>query len=84
MSSPEKGEAQASKQCKPTFYIRLVYRVQDFIDDINWLHVAFKICAYTYIAFILWITWKVLPLHGHWTPSKQSDKVPIVYQDFSK
>lgn len=63
--------------------IRILHRIDDFIDDINWLHVAFKICAFSYIAFLSFIAWQVLPLPGHWTRPGQADKIPITYQDFS-
>jgi hypothetical protein len=61
--------------------IRILHRIEDYVDDINWLHVAFKICAYGYAAFLAFLTWQVLrqlPWSG------QSDKVPLAYQDFAK
>lgn len=84
MSSPEKEPFIASKPLRRPFYIVLAHKVEDLIDDINWLHVAFKICAFTYIGFIVWITWHVLPLPGHWDVGRQSDKIPIQYQDLNK
>lgn len=64
--------------------IRLRHRVEDFFDDINWLHVFFKLCAFSYIAFLSVIAWQVLPLPGHWSRAGESDKIPITYQDFTK
>ena len=66
------------------FYTRLRYKIEDFVDEINWLHIAFKSCAYLYITVIAYITWMILPINGHWTPKIQSDKVPVIYQDHSK
>src|SRR5690348_6281274 len=56
--------------------VQLAHRVEDVIDDINWLHVAFRLFAAIYIAFILWITFLILPFPGHWRRSTQSDKLP--------
>jgi hypothetical protein len=64
--------------------IRILHRIEDFIDETNWLHVAFKICAYTYFFFLAFLAWQVLPLPGHWTRPGDLDKIPIVYQDFPK
>ena len=66
------------------FHTRIRYKIEDFVDEINWLHVAFKTCAYVYIAVIAYITWMILPINGHWAPKTQSDKLSVHYQDYSK
>jgi hypothetical protein len=86
MASPEKVEGQQPKiyRRSPPLSRRIIWRILDAWDNINWLHIAFQICAYTYIAFILYITWKVLPVPGHWSSDVQSNRIPIVYQDVNK
>jgi len=74
----------SSPALRRAFSIRLLHEAEDVVDDINWLHVAFKTVAYSYIAFILWITWQVLPLPGHWSTSASSDTMPMVYQDLQQ
>ena len=66
--------------------IRIAWAIEDALTDINWLHVAYKICAFCYLAFMIWVCWWVLPIPGHWPSfdTVQSDQVPVVYQDFSK
>jgi hypothetical protein len=64
--------------------IRLLHRIEDYIDDIDWRHVAFKTLAYTYLAFILFIAWQILPIAGHWDRPGDADKVPINYQSFAR
>ena len=58
--------------------------LENFLVETNWKHVAFKLCAYTYLAFILWITWHIAPFSKHWIISRQNDGIPIVHQDFTK
>lgn len=72
------------RQRKFPLRVRILHRVEDFIDDIPWLHVAFKICAFSYFFLLCFITWQVLPLPGHWTRGGQSDKIPITYQSYTK
>lgn len=64
--------------------VRLLHRVEDIIDDINWVHVAFKVCAFSYFAFFAFLAWQVLPLPGHWTRAGDADRVPIAYQNFAQ
>jgi hypothetical protein len=70
---------------KIPFHRRLLYRVEDFIDDINWLHIGFKICAFSYLLFLSIIVWQVLPLPGHWSRGTEVEttKLRIPYQDFA-
>jgi hypothetical protein len=74
---------QAQLRKKPSLFLRLAWIVEDFFGEINWKHVAFKITAFTYLGIMAWITWWVLPIEGHWPTFmfKQSDRVPITYQD---
>jgi hypothetical protein len=70
---------------KIPFHRRLLYRVEDFIDDVNWLHIAFKICAFSYLLLLSLIAWQVLPLPGHWSRGTEVEttKLRIPYQDFA-
>ena len=71
---------------RPSLLIRLAWRIEDAMTDLKWKHVAYKTCAFSYLALMMWICWWVLPIPGHW-PSfdrAQSDKVPIKFQDFLK
>lgn len=83
---PPQVELVLQPRRRPSLLIKLAWRVEDAITGINWKHVTYKTCAFSYLAFMMWMTWLVLPLRGHWPiiQIKQSDKVPIVYQDFNK
>ncbi|RMZ79846.1 hypothetical protein DV737_g3257, partial [Chaetothyriales sp. CBS 132003] len=86
MPSAEKEEQEGPRRMlhkRPSRLRRLSWKVVDAYDNTNWLHIAFKVFAYTYIALNLWVAWQILPLAGHWDPPVQSDKVPFVYQDHS-
>ena len=71
---------------RPSILIRLAWRIEDAVTDINWKHVAYKTCAFSYLALMMWVSWWVLPIPGHWPSFEraQSDKVPIKFQDFYK
>jgi hypothetical protein len=50
-----------------SFYARCFHKLEDIIDDINWIHVAFKVCAYLYISLVVYSAWMLWPAEGHWT-----------------
>ena len=83
-SSPPKQVEKVLLKRKIPLRYRFRYRIEDYIDEINWLHVAFKICAFSYFFFLSFLAWQVLPLPGHWSLTDQFDKVPITYQNFAK
>lgn len=58
--------------------------LENFIVETNWKHVAFKLCAYSYLGLILWLTWHVCPFSKLWVVHRQADRVPIIRQDFAK
>ena len=61
--------------------VRILHRIEDYVDDINWLHVAFKICAYGYAAFLAFLLWQIFK---QFVKSDETDKVPVTYQNFAK
>ena len=84
--SLSKTEAQSVSAAPPRRPIgRVLLRMlENFIVDTSWKHVAYKLCAYSYLTFILWITWHVSPFSNNWVIPRQTDGVPIVHQDFAK
>lgn len=69
---------------RPTWLSRLIFKVEDLIDAFSWVKFFYYLLAYSYFFFLMYLGWIVLPLAGHWDAPNQSDKVPIIYQDFSK
>jgi hypothetical protein len=49
----------------------------DALQDLNIYHFAFKTVAYSWLAFIAWMTWKISPFSGAWTLPQRTDRVPI-------
>lgn len=47
------------------------------LQDINIYHFAFKTMAYTWLAFMIWIAWKISPFSGAWTLPRRTDRIPI-------
>jgi hypothetical protein len=47
------------------------------LQDLNIYHFAFKTVAYSWLAFIAWMAWKISPFSGAWTLPQRTDKVPI-------
>ncbi|KIW58173.1 hypothetical protein, variant 2 [Exophiala xenobiotica] len=68
---------------RPTWLSRLIFKVEDLIDAFSWVKFFYYLLAYSYFFFLMYLGWIVLPLAGHWDAPNQSDKVPIIYQDFS-
>lgn len=66
------------------YMARLMDKVDELVDELNWLHLAYKAVAYTYLALILWLISFVLPTQSNWSKPQQSDRVPIVHQDLEK
>lgn len=66
------------------YLTRLMDKLDDLVDELNWLHLAYKAVAYTYLALILWLISFVLPTQSNWSKPQQSDRVPIVHQDLEK
>lgn len=79
------NETAGQLRQRPSPLVRLAWLVEDFVTGIRWKHVAYKTVAFAYLGVLLWMMYWVLPLPGHW-PSiiRQSDRVPLVYQDFFK
>lgn len=63
---------------------RILYRIEDFVDDISWRHVLFKGFAYSYFLFLAVIAFQVMPFPGHWVRSTQPHKFPIIYQNLEQ
>jgi hypothetical protein len=61
---------------------RIVWQIEDFVDDIDWMHILCKTILFGYFFFVCYIAWQVLPVRGHWTRPGQFDKIPIAYQTF--
>ncbi|KAI1613441.1 hypothetical protein EDD36DRAFT_465565 [Exophiala viscosa] len=68
---------------RPTWLLRLTFRVQDLIDSFSWIRFVYYLCSYSYFCLMMYLAYVVLPLPGHWDTKYQSDKVPMVYQDFT-
>lgn len=66
------------------FLVRVLDRLEDLVDELNWLHLAYKLVAYSYLAFIFWLISFVLPFPSNWSKQQQSDRVPIVHQELKK
>ena len=84
---PLEGDIPSAQYRKrPSLLIRLAWATEDAVTDINWKHVAYKTCAFSYLALMMWVCWWVLPIPGHWPSFEraQPDKVPIKFQDFLK
>jgi hypothetical protein len=91
MSTNPKDDAPADlppfhQQKRPPLLVKFAWWMEDAITDIRWMHVGYKTLAYSYLAFMFWVLWQVLPVPGHWPSLKsvRSDKIPIFYQDFFK
>lgn len=82
-SGIEKQDSSRQRVTAPLI-TRIGWKLEDFLEEINWLHVAFKLCAYTYISLIAYLTWWILPINGHWNPSGQSDRLSVTQTDFEK
>jgi hypothetical protein len=50
----------------------------DALQDFNIYHFAFKTVAYSWLAFIAWIAWKISPFSGAWTLPQRADRVPVL------
>ncbi|EXJ77187.1 hypothetical protein A1O3_10345 [Capronia epimyces CBS 606.96] len=59
------------------FYRRAGHRIQDVLDDFNLPRVCYKIVASTYVLFMVWGFYLILPLPGHWSPKAQPDASAI-------
>jgi len=66
------------------FLARLLDRLEDLIDELNWLHLAYKAVAYSYLAFILWLISFVLPFPSNWSKPQQSDRLRTAHQELKK
>jgi hypothetical protein len=66
------------------YLARVTDKLEDLVDELNWLHLAYKAVAYSYLAFVLWLISFILPFPSNWSRPQQSDRVPIVYQDLKK
>lgn len=66
------------------YLTRVLDKLEDLVDELNWLHLAYKAVAYSYLAFVLWLISFILPFPSNWSRLQQSDRVPIVYQDLKK
>ncbi|OAG37964.1 hypothetical protein AYO21_07814 [Fonsecaea monophora] len=72
---------------RPALLTRLKWHFRDGLDyfnELNFPRVMYHLLSIVYFCFILYLTYYVLPLPGHWTPIQQSDKVPVVSQDLNK
>ncbi|OAL39099.1 hypothetical protein AYO20_01417 [Fonsecaea nubica] len=72
---------------RPPLLTRLKWHFRDGLDyfnESNFPRVMYHLLSIVYFCFILYLTYYVLPLPGHWTPGQQSDKVPVVSQDLNK
>ncbi|KAK5045608.1 hypothetical protein LTR84_008977 [Exophiala bonariae] len=67
-----------------SYLARLTDKLEDLVDESNWLHWAYKAVAYSYLAFILWLITFILPIQSNWSTPQQSDRVPVVYQSLEK
>ncbi|KAK4941969.1 hypothetical protein LTR10_018150 [Elasticomyces elasticus] len=68
---------------RPTWLLRLIFKVQDLIDSFSWIRFIYYLCSYSYFCLMMYLAYIVLPLPGHWATTTQSDKVPISYQEFN-
>lgn len=55
--------------------------LEEMVIAINWLHITFKVLALSYVALVLWLTWVILPLPGHWSRLDEREFKPRSQQD---
>jgi hypothetical protein len=54
------------------------------LQDFNIYHFAFKTVAYSWLAFIVWMAWKISPFSGAWTLPQRTDSVPIRWNNIAR
>ena len=91
VSNAEKGETvhvQVSTPKRTRLLGRVSWAVDDIVDnyagELNFARCMYYLFAYTWAIFILFLTWKLLPIHGHWPEMRQWDSVPDQYHDLNR
>ncbi|EXJ57809.1 uncharacterized protein A1O5_12367 [Cladophialophora psammophila CBS 110553] len=83
----------AKKDLKPSvqpprapLLTRLSWQMSDALDylkELNFPRIMYHLLSLAYLSFIVYLTYYVLPLPGHWNPAPHSDRVAIVSQDLN-
>lgn len=81
LRDPTRRAATANRR---PYLARVIDKVEDLVDELNWLHLAYKAVAYSYLAFVLWLISFILPFPSNWSRPQQSDRIPVVHQDLKK
>ncbi|KIW22244.1 uncharacterized protein PV07_12150 [Cladophialophora immunda] len=83
----EKDDLEPRPQpLRPPLHTRIRWHIRDGLDyfnELNFPRVMYHLLSFVYFSFILYLTYYVLPLPGHWTPIQQSDKIPIISQNLN-
>lgn len=69
---------------RPGLITRLSYRVEDLIDEWDWGRVFFHFLAGVYLGIIIFFIYYFFSIRGHRNGRPDSDKLPIVHQDYDK
>ncbi|OAP55524.1 hypothetical protein AYL99_10497 [Fonsecaea erecta] len=74
------------EEARAPLFTRLKWRIRDGLDyfsELTFPRIMYHVVSCLYFAFILYLTYCVLPLSGNWTPIRQSDRIPAVSQDLN-
>jgi hypothetical protein len=47
------------------------------LQEVNICHIFFKAVAYTWLAVMIWVAWKISPFSGAWTLPQRPERIPI-------
>jgi hypothetical protein len=76
-SEPSSPNSSTAAFGSPVKHGTIKNKAFNALQDFNIAHFAFKTMAYTWLAFMIWVAWKISPFSGSWTLPQRTDRVPI-------
>ena len=82
------GLLQVSKPKRPYLMTRVSWAAAEVwdnhINELNFPRCMYHLVSSIWLCLMLYLAWWLLPIQGHWTTTRQSDRVPHQAVDLSK